>query len=316
MALKENFFPGMSKADKAKLSALGPVWNNNITAHSQIVIDTYLPLLQKSKKTAEIHKDCAYGPDPRHTLDVFCPPPKEHSTEPPRPIIVFVHGGGYTRGNKSLNGVVYDNVLHWFAQHGFVGFNIEYRLAPQAQYPAGATDLSASLQWITDNAAAYNADPNRIIIVGHSAGGTHVASYMLDPTIGIKPLAGICGFVLLSARLRADLHPENPNAKNVAAYFGEDEKLLEQNGPLSFAQLCKVPVFVGIAQFENKFLDQYGVDFALRVAQGTGKMPRLFQSQYHNHTSIVAHFGTEDNEFGREILEFIENDCFSTHISS
>lgn len=314
MARKENFFPGMSTADKVKLAALGPVWNENISVHNQIVIDTYGPLIEKFEESIEIQRECAYGPDPRHTLDVFCPRTQERSAQQPRPIIVFVHGGGYTRGTKSLNGVVYDNVLYWFARQGFVGFNIEYRLAPQAQYPSGAKDLSASLQWITENAQTYNADPNRIIIIGHSAGGTHVASYMLDPVIGETPLAGVCGFVLLSARLRADLHPENPNAKNVAAYFGEDAQLLEKRSPMSFTHRCKVPVFVGIAQFENKFLDQYGVEFALKIAQQTGKMPRFFQSQYHNHTSIVAHFGTEDNEFGNEIMDFIENDCFSKSV--
>ena len=300
-------FPGMSEAGRARLLALGPIWNQDISGHSQIVMDLYAPLVSAFGQEILVQRDCVYGPDPRHRLDVFQP-----SAEGIRPAVIFVHGGGYTKGNKSLNGVIYDNILRWFAAQGFVGFNLEYRLAPAATYPAGALDIKAAMAWIRENAATYRVDPERMVIIGHSAGGTHVATYMLDTGLGIKPDPGLCGFVLLSARLRADLHPQNPNARNVAAYFGEDPEQLELKSPMAFAESCRLPVFVGIAHYENRFLDQYGVEFALRVARGSGKMPRLVQYQHHNHTSIVTHFGSAEDRLGRDILDFIQAECFSS----
>ena len=56
-----------------------------------------------------------------------------------RPVLVFVHGGGFTGGNKSTPGSpFYDNVPLWAARNGLVGVNITYRLAPQHPWPAGA----------------------------------------------------------------------------------------------------------------------------------------------------------------------------------
>jgi acetyl esterase len=133
---------------------------------------------------------------------------------------------------------------------------------------------------------------------------------MFDPAIGVIPSTGVRGLVLLSARLRADIHPDNPNAKNVGAYFGEDSSLLEERSPISYAHRCQTPLFVGVAQFENRLLDQYGLEFALGVARGAGRMPRVVQCWHHNHTSIVAHFGSPDEKLGNEILDFIQSECF------
>lgn len=52
-------------------------------------------------------------------------------------MLAFVHGGAFTRGSKSVDGEIYDNVLYWFARQGFIGVNIEYRQAPVARFPRG-----------------------------------------------------------------------------------------------------------------------------------------------------------------------------------
>jgi acetyl esterase/lipase len=298
-------FPGLSGADRERLLAIGPVWNDDIVGHRQVVIDVFSPRVATIGPDVTVERDLPYGPDARHRLDVFRP--VETGT---RPIVVFVHGGAFTRGVKSVNGAIYDNLLYWFVRNGFVGFNVEYRLAPQAAYPQGALDLHDALTWISAHAAKYGGDPQQIILVGHSAGGTHAASYLLDPAIGVTPSADIRALVLLSARLRADTRPENPNAKNVVAYFGADESLLAVRSPVTHAHRCLIPTFIGIAEFENRLLDQYGLEFALEVARATGRMPRVVQCPHHNHTSIVAHFGTADEALGQAILEFIGNDCF------
>ncbi len=173
---------------------------------------------------------------PRQVLDVFSP-----QGASARPVVAFVHGGAFVRGQKDMDAEIYSNVLWYFARHGFVGVNIEYRHAPEAAYPGGAADVGAAVAWIADNIANYGGDPSRIVLIGHSAGGTHVAGYMLDPGTGFTPDAGVKGMVLISGRLRADMRPDNPNAANVAAYFGSDDALFDVRSPVTHAERCTVP---------------------------------------------------------------------------
>jgi triacylglycerol lipase len=63
-------------------------------------------------------------------------------------------------------------------RNGMVGVNMTYRLAPQAKWPAAQEDIGSAIAWIKANAAAQGGDPNRIYLMGHSAGASHVANYM------------------------------------------------------------------------------------------------------------------------------------------
>ena len=66
------------------------------------------------------------------------------------------------------------------------------------------------IEWVANNIAAHGGDPTRIALVGHSAGGTHAASYVFDPLLGHLG-QHVKAAVLMCARLRADKSPENPN---------------------------------------------------------------------------------------------------------
>src|SRR5688572_6643675 len=89
--------------------------------------DLYLPRLRKIDRSGiRVEKDAAYGPDPRHRLDIHSAGPRA-----PAPVVLFFHGGGYTRGHKNEEGeLLYGNVADFFARHGLVGINATYRLAP------------------------------------------------------------------------------------------------------------------------------------------------------------------------------------------
>lgn len=91
----------------------------------------------------------------------------------PFPAILFLHGGGWRNGTrKQLR-----RQAALMAQHGFVGFAIEYRLAPKHPYPAGLEDAKAGVRWLRHHAKEYDIDPNRIAAVGSSAGG-HLAAML------------------------------------------------------------------------------------------------------------------------------------------
>ena len=299
------------RALRAKMAEIGPIWGTNIRAHSDIVKSAYATLLAAAPKgSVGVTRDVAYGTHPRQVLDIFAPQDTANA-----PVVMFVHGGAFIRGDKCTTTEIYDNVLYWFARQGYLGFNIEYRLAPDAPYPGGADDVALAMGWLHQNAARLGADPARIFLVGHSAGGTHVASYAYDPQPGYfgRHAAAI---VLISARLRADQLPENPNAPGVRAYFGDDVGRYEERSPVNFGASSDLPVFIVNAEFENPLLDVYGLELAHNIAFARRRAPRYLQMAGHNHMSIMAHFNTEEEILGREILAFFRNDVSQASVRS
>lgn len=88
----------------------------------------------------------------------------------PTPMLMFIHGGSWTKGNKDD----YRRYLVDYAEKGYVTATVAYRFAQEAPFPAALEDVVCALQWLKANAAAYHIDPDRIAVVGGSAGG-HLA---------------------------------------------------------------------------------------------------------------------------------------------
>lgn len=113
----------------------------------------------------EKFRDISYGPyDKWNLLDVYVP--KENESGKPFPTILNIHGGGYFYGDKEL----YRLYCMRLAKFGFAVVNINYRLAPEFNFPSPIEDAMAVMHWISKNAAEYNLDKNNVFIVGDSAG--------------------------------------------------------------------------------------------------------------------------------------------------
>ena len=285
----------------ALLADIGPRWHLDIRAHSQQVKDAYESILARAPRgDLTVFRDLAYGPHARQVLDVFAPAAAVAGA----PVVAYVHGGAFLRGDKRTTGQIYDNVLFWFARQGFVGVNVEYRHASEATYPGGAADVAAAMAWVQRRIADFGGDPARVLLIGHSAGGTHAAAYAFDPVVA-PASPQIAALVLVSARLRADRLAANPNAGGVDAYFGADASSDEARSPVSYAMRhAELPVMIAVAEFENPLLDVYGLEFAHRRAAALGRAPRFVQARGHNHMSIVAHFNSGEEKLGRAILDF------------
>jgi len=281
------------------MAEIGPVWGRDIQKHRDQVLAIYDPILAKAPKDGieKVH-DLAYGRHPRQVLDIFRPAGKSRM-----PVVIFVHGGAFIRGDKRVSPEVYDNVLYWFARQGMLGINLEYRLAPEATYPGATDDMAEAVAWVKSHAAGFGGDPEQIFLVGHSAGATHVAAYAWDPESKYFG-RDLKGMVLISARLRADVSAENPNAGGVKAYWGDDPMAYDLRSPVTFAGESDLPVMLVNAEFENPLLDIYGMEAAWRIALARRRAPRYVRLTGHNHISIVAHFNTGEEILGREILDF------------
>ena len=293
-------FPNVTPAERAELQRIGPIWGQDIQAHREIVFGIYGPLLAKAAKPATVERDIKFGDDPRQVLDVFMPTGPKHGG-----VFAFVHGGAFVRGGKCVTPEIYDNMLWYFARHGYVGVNIEYRNGDEAPYPGGSVDVGSAIAWIKANIARFGGDPEQIHLAGHSAGSTHIATYALDPIVRPAAGPGIASLILLSGRLRVDVHPDNPNAGPVKIYYGADPSQYDKRSCVTYAERCDMPVFIGIAEYENPYLDLYGLEFAHKVAVKRRRAPRLVRLMHHNHISLVAHIGSEDDVLGGAIRDFM-----------
>ena len=115
----------------------------------------------------------------------------------PFPVAVFLHGGGWSAGNRQEM----NHFIEGVAGLGYVGVTVEYRLVPAARFPAQIEDCKAAVRWLRANAAKYRINPERIGVVGFSAGG-HLAS-MLGVTSRNDGLEGTGGNPGQSSRVQA-----------------------------------------------------------------------------------------------------------------
>ncbi len=90
----------------------------------------------------------------------------------PRPVLLYVHGGGWVVGNKAQQGRV---TVHELAAAGWVCASMNYRLSPHATFPDHLIDVKRAIAWLRDNIAKHGGDPRFIVIAGGSAGG-HLAT--------------------------------------------------------------------------------------------------------------------------------------------
>lgn len=120
----------------------------------------------------------------RHTLDLYLP---ENKGGKPRPVVVFIHGGGWSAGSKDAA-----NPLWGLLQETpFAGASINYRLTQHAPFPAQIHDCKAAIRWLRAHAKEHNLDPDKICAFGISAGG-HLAS-LLGVTGRVNALEGELG---------------------------------------------------------------------------------------------------------------------------
>lgn len=121
-------------------------------------------------------KDIAYGKEALQTLSFWAPTAKVTT---PTPLILFVHGGGWKRGDKE-NATGKAKLAHFTAE-GYAFASVNYRLVPAATIEQQAADVAGALAYVIAHAHELGIDPRRIVLMGHSAGAQLVALVGTDP---------------------------------------------------------------------------------------------------------------------------------------
>jgi acetyl esterase/lipase len=136
----------------------------------------------------ESHPDLIYSTPPGFRplrLDLY----RQAGAAQPRPLVVYVHGGGWQSGHTRHAGAFenWPQVLASLARRGYVVASIEYRLSGEAKFPAAIHDVKNAIKWLRTNATKFAIDPRQVVIWGGSAGGQLAA--LAATSCGVQSLA-------------------------------------------------------------------------------------------------------------------------------
>lgn len=151
-----------------------------------------------STVTLNVPYDPAAPEDPKRQLDLYLPEGRDFAT------VVFVHGGGWTWGDRAqrFGGAdVYRNIGRFLADHGVGAAVISYRLVWQVDWQTQLGDVARAVSWVQANIEARGGRPDRIFLMGHSAGAQLAARVAVDPTwlqAAGGQVQGVCGAVAVS----------------------------------------------------------------------------------------------------------------------
>ncbi|MEM7409646.1 MAG: alpha/beta hydrolase [Myxococcota bacterium] len=156
----------------------------------------------------------------KHRLDLFLPDAADAGEG--WPIVVFVHGGGWTSGDRgyTVGGAdIYGNFGRYLASHGIGAAVISYRLQFDVDWTDQVEDVARALAWVQAHAASYGGDPDAVFLMGHSAGAQLASFVAFDPGTADAHGAGrVCGVIPVSG----------------AGYDLADEATYEQGARLSY----------------------------------------------------------------------------------
>jgi triacylglycerol lipase len=246
----------------------------------------------------EVTRDVRYGPHERNRLDVF----RTSDGGVGKPVFVFVHGGGFVGGDKRHEGTPYnDNVALWAARHGMVGANVTYRLAPEFKYPSGSEDLASAVTRLRDHAAEFGGDPNRIFVLGTSAGAVHVAVFLAQSMFEAAR-KGVKGGMLLSGVYQNGVPPEDSPA---SAYYGPDGSKHPGMSSLPGLLDSPIPLLFAIAEFEPAMFEEQAQIVVDAWMKRHGHWPNFVRMAGHNHLTATLHLNTDDDLLGRQLQAFM-----------
>jgi acetyl esterase/lipase len=289
---------GKMPADIAKkIRAIGAVIDPPATAA------VYAPLHAKEPYAGvKVTRDVKYGPDPRHILDIFEPA----QAGGPRPVFIYIHGGGYTSGHKrDGDNFFFDNIMLWAARNGMIGVNATYRLAPAHAWPAGPEDVAAVVRGVRAHVAKHHGgDASRIFLAGHSAGGTHVASYAAMPQFHGPDGHGLRGLILISGNF--DLSAVTDPDERTRGYFGDDVSKYAERSPFQGLLSTQIPLFVAYGELEPPHLLTQSEQLVAAL-KSANRPAHVIQLPDHGHISITYSINTDDTELSDAMLAFIDN---------
>ena len=228
----------------------------------------------------------AYGASIRQHLDVYVPREMPERMRPAQgwPLVVFFYGGSWKHGQRAD----YRFVGEALAARGIVAVIPDYRLYPEVRYPDFLKDNAAATAWALRKAASFGADPKRVFVMGHSAGGYNAAMVALDSRwLGAESIAPtqLAGWIGLAGPYEF-LPIENPEVKPV--FLHPDTP--PESEPIRHVSASVPRTFLAAAPDDDLINPERNTRQMARKLQQTG-IPVTLQIYPHtSHATLIGAF--------------------------
>lgn len=230
--------------------------------------------------TYTLQAGVSYGEGPRRQLDIYTP-----TSTPPQagwPMVVFFYGGSWNSGDRGD----YRFVGEALAAQGVLTLVADYRLYPEVRYPDFLHDSAQALAHGLEQAQRLGADPRRVFVMGHSAGGYNAAMLALDPrwlhATGHRPQA-LAGWIGLAGAY--DFFPTgNPDVQPVFFHPDYPPRAL----PIGFATADAPPTFLAAARTDALVDPQRNTGALARQLRAAGVPVTLQLYERVNHATLIG----------------------------
>jgi len=253
-------------------------------------------MLQKRSTESKKMMDIAYGSDKRQRMDVYLPDnPKD------APIILMVHGGAWSMGDKRMSAVVKNKAARW-NKKGVIFVSTNYRLLPDADLLAQADDVANALIYVQNHAASWGAATQKIILMGHSAGAHLVSLISSDPSRYSNLKRWLATVSLDSAVMDVSMMMSGKHFNFYDEAFGADTVYWEQVSPYHRLSSSAIPTLM-VCSTERPDKPCLQAKHFEQKAKTLGVHTEI-SSQALSHKEINEELGLE-SAYTRRVEEFI-----------
>jgi acetyl esterase/lipase len=251
------------------------------------------------------------GSDPRLTsLDVF----RARRPATRQRIVIFVHGGGFSAGDKSHAALI-GNKARFFPAQGFIFVSVNYRLAPEVVHPTQTQDLAAAVGFVQAHAGEWGGDRDALFLIGHSAGAQLVAQLVTDASFLAAqdvPFAAIRGVISVDTQLfdipAALSHPrvEWPLREIVAMIYGSSPTVWQAASPIT--HLSAARRWPPILLFHAAEMDSPSAMAAKRFADAwrvAGGEAELEPAREKDHPHLGRDIGNPGDWITESVMRFL-----------
>jgi acetyl esterase/lipase len=276
-------------------------WVNRSAIGALAAVSSVLPLQAQPRQVAVV-SDVDYVaevdyPDGKDRLDLYVPQGAAGA-----PVIFSLHGGALWEGDRSQEVFVGRR----FAAAGYVTVVVSYRLSPQVSHPAHIQDVAAAYGWVKRNIRRHGGNPDRILVIGHSAGAylaallagdpRYLAAHNLSPG-DIDGIVPVSGFFWVE---KPGVAPDRPKF-----VWGTDPKVWMEASPARYLRANLPPVLLLYTDGDEQWRQRQNLDMAaaLRSAGHTDVTVRLIKGR--THMSVwTKMLDAESEETSSSILQF------------
>jgi arylformamidase len=259
----------------------------------------------------DVKKDIPYGDQDRQVLDILAPKDAKNL-----PVVFWIHGGGWQTGDKSE----VKTKPKLFTDRGFVFVSTNYRLLPKVEMETIFRDVAKSIGWVHKHIAEHGGDPDRIFVMGHSAGAQLAALMCIDdrylksegvPFSALKGCVPVDGdtydipAMIETAETRLRVHGEPPPKWGHRLKFGNDpEKHKDYSAVTHVAKGKNIPPFLILYVADHPDTSIQARRLAT-VLKGSEIPAIAFGAKDTNHTKLNDNLGTDGDPATKAVDEFL-----------